>query len=340
MSNWNLITNRIAPTRGIYFFLVMACNICLFTSAMAKDPLNTTPNKISSEDKTPKSLEDLDSETRRRYQDARAKLQQAEEEHAKAVRDIDSINPTLASARILEKKTRELGLEVQKNIKSVEQRYRSKGAEALAQFNAWRDCYEQQLARIRLEEMSKDADKRPIIVWFVKSQLDRMSKAASGFPAQVRQLIPANTDGLSDDKAIEVFFSITDQISNMTDCSKLEKAIAPSKADRDAVIGNINYKNDLEMYSTYVSTQSKSEKIVNAEKLRREAANEVYAIWPHWSDYELGQAQKQKEKKVEEARTENLRSQRSMSNQIMLYLSALVFVVLLIFFLFKKFKSG
>jgi hypothetical protein len=235
---------------------------------------------------------DLDLETRRRYEEARQRLRQAERAQDQVARDAEAADPLLAPARQAELKARKYIEESRGSLAKLESQYAERGDAARKQFQDWRRCYSAQAALEYCRRLAADPRQRPLLVRFVEQELKMRANQPGNARPDLQALLPDKEANLKGDEALNAYLRIGEAEAAPADCAALEKAVTPTLAARQKLQRLAEARVDLAVYGAYAG---RTMAVANFAATRKctEIRNEVTAIWPAWAEYERELARRQ-----------------------------------------------
>lgn len=258
---------------SILFFLTTSFALPPAMQVLAQEQADTI-KKIQSPD-------DLDPETRRRYDEARDKLREADRLLASAMDEIEREVPALALARQRRDKARDIYLS---ELAAVELEYKQRSKEADGHFERWRNCSMAWMGHAQLEKMLNDSDKRPIAVWGLRAYLAKDAKSDDA-----ESLLPTNLEAMSDEqllRAYDMYLQKKFRGSPLEDCQELERAAAPSAKARESMEKFARAFMECGTCALYVTHHKLDPRIQAAKKRRQQAYKDVCAVWQDWAVHE------------------------------------------------------
>jgi hypothetical protein len=272
----------------------LLCGLCLLAMLLPFGQDAAWPGAVFGDEpaNVAKTPADLDPETRRRYEEVRQRLRQAERAQDQVARDAEAADPLLAPARQAELKARKYIEESPGPLAKLQSQYAERGDATLKQFQDWRRCYSAQAALAYCRRLAADPRQRPLLVQFVEQELKMRANNPGNARPDLQALPPDKDANLKGDEALNAYLRIGEAEAAPADCAALEQAVAPTLEAKQKLQRLAEARVDLAVYGEYVG---RTTAVTNFAATRKctEIRNEVTAIWPAWAEYERELARRQ-----------------------------------------------
>jgi hypothetical protein len=244
-----------------------------------------TPPEPTAQAKAAKTPEELDPESRKKYDEARERLRQAEKAEAQAMLDAEAADPQLVASRLGDVKDRARLLDLSTRLANLERSYAERGEKRLKQFHDWKELYARKGADAYLKKLAGDPRKRPLVTWYATNMLKHLSLIVSNLSEQQAKLLPENADELKGEEALEAFMRFTEGSAESPKLAALEKSVEPSGQEKEVVWQSAAAEFDMQLHGAYLSSMTPPA-VREAERKSTRARNDVATIWPYWAEYE------------------------------------------------------
>jgi len=236
----------------------------------------------------PTSVEDLDPEVRKQYEDLYAELQGSRAAIAAAEEKAYDEDPLLRAAVEGEPKARKLETEAGRLYFQVKQHYDKKGKDAFKTFKRWKNCYGEVADYTRVSKQLENSELRKFHLWFASKIAEEWDPTKSFHGSEViRKLLPPDIGDMTTELALEIYIAVLreNRDRNLVKLPDLEEAAAPPDIAREYADKMSEASGRLLLYSTYIM-QNTPDYVKEARDGGKVIATQLTQLWPNWGHAE------------------------------------------------------
>lgn len=245
----------------------------------------------------PKSKDDLDPESRQRFEQLREQLRQASQKIEDAKRRAYAEDPLLVRAKEGIERSRELASAAGKEKKKVDQFLAGKAEEIRRQYKRWQLYYGDVLDYELVKTALQDPKLRPLYSRLAEYMLEELrQRESSKILDSIRNEMPPKNAKITPEQALTLYLRMLErhEAEQTPKLAKLEKQLSPPAFMREYVKEKSRADALFLACDTY-SRLNMPEYVARAEKEAKKTANELIPqmdkLWPGWAEAEMRDAE-------------------------------------------------